>query len=149
MKICGTCKKERPLSEFSLRYGKPQFNCKECHSAYRKEHYGRNRQKYIDKATRNKDVYARQYYEWLSKQFCADCGISDIRVLEQDHLGDKESNISTLVGRVRLSTMMKELEKCETVCANCHRIRTITRGGWIKQEYCVGTDLEHKYATLT
>lgn len=135
MKICGTCKEEKDESEFSLKFGKPQYNCKVCHSAYRKEHYNKNKQKYIDKASKNKQKYVREYYDWLSQRSCVDCGISDTRVLEQDHLEGKETNIAKLVGNVKLATMMKELEKCETVCANCHRIRTITRGGWIKQEY--------------
>lgn len=136
MKICGTCKQEKPLDEFSLRYGQPQFNCKVCHAAYRKKHYQENRSKYIDKARRNELEYKRQYYEWLSTKSCTDCGISDIRVLEQDHLGDKEYNISAKIGGITLEAMMPELNKCEVVCANCHRIRTITRGGW-DREYSV------------
>lgn len=135
MKICGTCKEEKPISEFSLKKGKPQYNCKECHSKYRKAHYENNKQKYIDKAAKNKKAYAREYYDWLSGKCCADCGTTDIRVLEQDHLKDKKFNISLLIGRVRLSTMMEELNKCEIVCANCHIIRTGERAGWLKQEY--------------
>jgi len=130
MKVCGTCNKEKSIGEFSLKHGKPQYNCKECHKEYRKNHYETNRQKYIDKAKRNKEEYRKQYFEWLSTKSCVDCGVSDIRVLEQDHLRDKEYNVSSRIGRLTLEAMMPELDKCEIVCANCHRIRTIDRGGW-------------------
>ena len=137
MKVCGTCGEQKGLDEFSLRYGKPQYNCKKCHSEYRKKHYEENKKKYLDKAKRNTEEYRKQYYEWLSTKSCVDCGISDIRVLEQDHLRDKEYNISSKIGGLTLEAMMPELNKCEVVCANCHRIRTINRGGW-----------DRSYATL-
>ena len=120
---------------FNKKHGKPQAVCKVCHSIYRKQHYQDNKQKYIDKAAKNKDTYRSEYYVWLSTKSCIDCGNSDIRVLEQDHLGDKLFNIATMVGLVPLKTLMKELNKCEIVCANCHRIRTVTRGGWSKSKF--------------
>lgn len=132
MKICGTCKIKKELSDFSVKYGKPQFNCKKCHSKYRKKHYEKNKIKYIEKAKKNSEKYRKQYYEWLSNKSCADCGISDIRVLEQDHIDGKSYNISSKVGSVSLDYLMEELNKCEVVCANCHRIRTAERGNWIK-----------------
>lgn len=136
-KVCGTCGVNKQISQFSLKHGSPQYNCKECHSKYRKEHYHSNKQKYIDKAKRNRDLYRREYYDWLSTKSCVDCGNNDVRVLEQDHLENKEFNVSSLVGRRTLKSMIAELEKCEVVCANCHRIRTIERGSWTKSQYAV------------
>lgn len=132
MKICGTCKENKEEKEFSLKKGKPQYNCKSCHSEYRKKHYEKNKEKYIDKASKNKIKYRQEYYDWLSTKQCVDCGNSDIRVLEQDHLENKEFNISSKVGVMSLKSMMDELNKCEVVCANCHRIRTSNRGNWTK-----------------
>jgi hypothetical protein len=134
MKICGTCKNTKDEKDFSLKNGNPQYNCKVCHSEYRKNHYEKNKQKYVDKAAKNKVKYRQDYYDWLSTQSCYDCGISDIRVLEQDHLNDKEFNVSSKVGMLSLSSMMNELNKCQVVCANCHRIRTSTRGNWTRSK---------------
>jgi cytochrome c553 len=52
-------------------------------------------------------------------------------VLEFDHVGEKRTEVSTLVRRgVRLDRISAEIANCEAVCANCHRRRTARRGGW-------------------
>lgn len=63
---------------------------------------------------------------------CVDCGLEDFRVLEFDHLGDKECNVGALFGK-RWSRVEVELKKCELVCSNCHAIRTYERGAvrWV------------------
>ena len=131
MKTCGTCKRELAIECFAKR-GKSgrQSKCKECHAAYRREHYEKNRQKYIDKAAANRKRYRNEYRDWLKQQSCADCGINDYRLLEQDHLRDKLYNIGRGKDGRKLSSLQLELAKCETVCANCHRLRTWARGGW-------------------
>jgi len=59
---------------------------------------------------------------------CADCGITNHIVLDFDHLRDKKYNISRMVhDGFTWKQIKKELEKCEVVCANCHRIRTYLR----------------------
>ena len=59
-----------------------------------------------------------------------DCGENDIVVLEFDHIGDdKLSSISLMISRAASwTTILKEIEKCEVVCANDHRRRTARRG---------------------
>ena len=132
MRTCSTCQIEKDLSSFSKKGTGFQYTCKICHSLYRKEHYDRNRSKYIERASKNRQKYREEFYDWLSKKQCMDCGNSDIRVLQFDHLGDKEFVISSKIGRCTLSSIMKEIEKCDIVCANCHGIRTCERGGWYK-----------------
>lgn len=48
--------------------------------------------------------------------------------MEFDHLGDKKFNVSNFK-KVTSSIIevMKEMDKCDLVCANCHRIRTYKR----------------------
>ena len=62
---------------------------------------------------------------------CADCGYNTHpAALDFDHLQDKTFAISRMVGKRRtMEDIMTEIEKCEVVCANCHRIRTDARRG--------------------
>lgn len=61
---------------------------------------------------------------------CADCGYAEDPVaLDFDHVrGTKIANLATMVGARRpLEQLLEEVEKCDIVCANCHRIRTVVR----------------------
>lgn len=70
-------------------------------------------------------------------------------VLEFDHLGGKEYNVSEPVGQAySLGTIRREIEKCEVVCANCPRRRTFTRGKTFKWRLSIewaarGSNSEH------
>jgi hypothetical protein len=85
--------------------------------------------------------YSRQKLAWVAQykaeRGCSDCGEMDPVVLELDHLdpstkdaklrrGSKWGRHQTMsaLGWKRLFT---EVEKCEVVCANCHRRRTAKR----------------------
>jgi hypothetical protein len=46
---------------------------------------------------------------------------------------EKEYEISKLISGCQLTKLWKELEKCDVVCANCHRERTFgTVAKWLK-----------------
>lgn len=59
---------------------------------------------------------------------CADCGGTFHPVcMDFDHRDPllKVSGISEMIqARLSLDTIMKEIDKCDLVCANCHRLRT-------------------------
>jgi hypothetical protein len=66
----------------------------------------------------------------LKNKPCADCGHSyPPWVMDFDHvIGKKSKNIATMLSAcVPMSEILKEIEKCEAVCANCHRQRTHDR----------------------
>ena len=67
--------------------------------------------------------------EYLKNHPCIDCGNSDIRVLEFDHVrGIKEGNICHSVKNAwSMERLKNEIAKCEIRCCNCHRIVTINR----------------------
>jgi hypothetical protein len=48
-------------------------------------------------------------------------------VLEFDHLGDKLFNIGAVLTYRNWASILAEIEKCDVVCANCHRGRTKKR----------------------
>lgn len=73
---------------------------------------------------------ARKIKEFLAeyklKKGCKDCGYNQHHsALEFDHIeGEKSLNISFAKS---ISQALKEIEKCEVVCSNCHRVRTYNR----------------------
>lgn len=71
-------------------------------------------------------------YNYLSTHPCVDCGETDIRVLDFDHIDtvNKKANISQLISRTNWKHLKKEIAKCEVRCANCHRIKTAKQLGW-------------------
>ena len=152
--ICTVCNQEKPITEFNWRdkaKGRRHRSCKSCHSAYRRSHYLDNRQKYIEKAKRINRKYRettgreiqRFVYEYLRKHPCVDCGETNPIVLDFDHVrGKKRESIAVLMhNRASMATIKAEIAKCEIRCANCHRIRTATMGGWWITEF-VNNDVE-------
>lgn len=62
---------------------------------------------------------------------CHDCkNYFPAAVIEYDHIGKhkKRACIARMVNDgLGLKTIIKEIQKCEPVCANCHRLRTTKR----------------------
>ena len=76
----------------------------------------------------NKQQIKKRLAEIKEKSRCFDCGVSNHIVLDFDHLRDKKYNISRMVhDGFSWKAIKKEIEKCQVVCANCHRIRTHNR----------------------
>lgn len=126
-KRCPKCERVLPSSKFnkdSNRADGLNPYCKECHAIYRKEYYQKNKDK------RQKQVYKRRekIREWFNsykkKLKCNRCGFDHIAALDFHHKDDnKEYNISEIVsGGYSKETILKEIEKCEVLCRNCHAI---------------------------
>lgn len=93
-----------------------------------KKHYEANKQFYL---ARNKK-YRSEIREFVrnikESKPCSDCNQNyPYYVMDFDHLEKKEHNISFLAATGRIGKLKLELEKCEVVCANCHRIRSHSR----------------------
>ena len=61
---------------------------------------------------------------------CIDCGLTDIRCLDFDHLPEfkKAGNLAAFVnGGWSIERLQTEIDKCVVRCANCHRIKTAER----------------------
>lgn len=64
---------------------------------------------------------------------CADCGYRAHAIaLDFDHLpGSKKiAGVAALANASKTKRMLLEIEKCEVVCANCHRVRSLSRGDY-------------------
>jgi hypothetical protein len=60
----------------------------------------------------------------LKNKPCKDCGVRyPYYVMQYDHVGEKKFQLSKAWGKAH-STILKEIENCELVCANCHAERT-------------------------
>lgn len=138
MKACIKCGDTKPLNQFrdrKLKSGKSVKNnkCIECLKAYSRQHYKHNPKMYGGKTSQRRTIAQHQMLNYLSNKSCFDCHNTDFRVLEFDHISNKKMNVSSMVaGGYAWSTILSEIQKCEIVCANCHRIRTFRRSNSYK-----------------
>lgn len=133
LKTCASCGVSRSISEFALRSHRASLDnrCRACRAAYQKEHYERNRNVYVARSRRRRVRIRRERFLWLLDHLaahpCVDCGESDPRVLEFDHLSDKSFSIGTWFSQRNWDALLREIQKCDVVCANCHSRRTSER----------------------
>jgi len=105
----------------------------EKRKAYAREHYARNKPKYLLTAKSHRQETREKIRGIIAETKavpCMDCGGSfPVVCMDFDHRdpGTKNHNVSDLVkvGSVRI--LEEEIAKCDIVCANCHRIRTAAR----------------------
>jgi hypothetical protein len=131
---CGRCGEVKSIDQFAWRRKRKRQRdnmCAPCRSAYGREHYLANRQRYIDAEAQRKRARAESRTRWLIEFFrnhpCVDCGEQDPIVLEFDHLRDKVFEVMNQFASRNWREILDEIEKCDVVCANCHRRRTARR----------------------
>jgi len=79
-------------------------------------------------ASYNKQQFKQRLKEIKENSGCVDCGETNHIVLDFDHLKNKKYGISRMIhDGFSWQAIKKEIEKCEVVCSNCHRIRTHER----------------------
>jgi hypothetical protein len=133
---CGRCGEFNPAAEFAWRRkarGQRDNMCRPCRSAYKREHYEKNRKRYIEQARMRKEMLrverTRYLLEYFTSHPCVDCGEQDPVVLEFDHLDDKLFTIGQSLPYRSWQSILDEIAKCEVVCRNCHRRRESRRSG--------------------
>lgn len=132
-KVCKTCKEEKEDSDYRTTFtGHVKLHCRACEKKYNRNKYLKDREKRISRQLVTNAKRKADYQEYMTSYYldnpCADCGTTDFRVFENDHVhGAKRWDIAAMVTCSRES-LISELAKTEVVCANCHRIRTMTRG---------------------
>ncbi len=104
----------------------------------RAQAYQRDRYKRVGHGrNRSRNLFARSSRKWAyacvivykRQSGCSDCGLDDPRRLEFDHRPEEDKSFTIGVdGRdVSPKRLWEEMEKCDVVCANCHRLRTWDR----------------------
>ena len=106
---------------------------KEQKAAYQKAWYEKNKAKHIANVSARKKMVVEKVREFVRELKestpCADCHKNyPSYVMDFDHLGDKEYPIANMIQQgYDIASVQREIDKCEIVCSNCHRIRTHAR----------------------
>lgn len=135
MKTCSKCKESKALEEFNKRSASPDGRnawCKVCLKNYERERYQNG-----DRARkeRNRDIQLTRkrvaLWTLLKESECKNCGNKDPEVLEFDHREptEKSFDVSEMMWSHSWESILTEIAKCDILCANCHRKRTIQQFG--------------------
>lgn len=130
-KACSKCKLDKPITEFNFKQraiGQRHSYCRDCGKELTRSHYKRKKRDYLD---RNLRAYAERRRMVVEAKLrpCADCGIQyPYYVMDFDHRDGalKEFALNS-VHRITKRSILREIAKCDVVCANCHRERTHQR----------------------
>lgn len=117
---CSVCKK-RPREVNGY--------CKPCKNAYYKQQRKDNPEPFRAYNSKSKNKRRAVIYKAKSKP-CADCGLTYLPCQMQfDHTNpaNKVATVNQLYQSSAISEVLKEIKKCEVVCANCHALRTYLR----------------------
>ena len=116
-KVCSLCKVEKDISEFTRKHDKPFPYCRAC-------------------------LYLFQIKRWNTRKIeaikylggkCIDCGLVDHPVCYDFHHRDpklKEVDWGELKIR-KWSSITQELDKCDLLCAICHRKKHLRSDIWV------------------
>jgi|TARA_R110000744_G_scaffold203446_3_gene322298 hypothetical protein len=109
------------------------YKKKEDQAASSKKHYEANKAKVKARSKERNGTQREKNRDYIKQHKrenpCVDCGEKNIVLLEFDHVrGIKSANLSNMVrGAYGLTSIRREIAKCEVRCANCHRLITHNR----------------------
>jgi NAD-dependent dihydropyrimidine dehydrogenase PreA subunit len=94
-----------------------------------KRWYDNNKQTQIERVKKQQQKIADEIKQYKESIPCHDCEtFYPHYIMDFDHtLDNKSGNVSTLMRRGSRKQVWEEIDKCELVCANCHRARTYNR----------------------
>jgi hypothetical protein len=139
-KLCLSCREYKEEDEFTWKYkslGIRATSCRECVKPFRKKWYEGNKQTHLENVKERKDAartVAREYvWNYLLSHPCVECGESDPVVLEFHHRAGKEKAVGVLISTgYSVAKIQSEIDKCDVLCANCHRRLTMKERGWFR-----------------
>jgi len=134
---CCRCKEALPRDSFGGITKRNDY-CKICKRQREKDYRQLNSEKIrLCNNTAAKRRYlknAELLCKYLNDHPCIICGESDLIVLDFDHRdrSTKKHAISDLIHVWAWENILTEIEKCDILCANCHRRKTAKEFGWYK-----------------
>lgn len=134
MKLCSRCKEAKEEDCFNWKNrqnGVRHGHCRECQKKYQKAYYWSEAHDHyvaqnVENKRRRRNELKAQIKQYLEQHPCVDCGESDIRVLQFDHVrGVKKDAVTAMIQHCwSMELIQEEIAKCEVRCANCHMRRT-------------------------
>lgn len=136
-RVCKDCRKEIAKIKYSVdpepykhRVKKWQNNHSNLVILYKRK-WNNQHPNYFSERHRVLVATKRDIINKIKTGPCSDCERNFNPVcMDFDHLphNPKRANISVLIGgSCTVEYLVTELDKCELVCANCHRLRTLSR----------------------
>lgn len=111
--------------------------CKACVIA-KVSAWGKNNKDKVNLKDRKARASLSAWVNSLKEAPCTDCGVQYPPVcMDFDHLPGTEKIMDLATARARKwskGKILAEIDKCELVCSNCHRIRTANRKGVMSDE---------------
>ena len=98
---------------------------KQYNKEYHKKYYQKNKKKKIAQAKRSNQMARKRNVELVSsykkEKGCSICNENRPWCLDLHHLKDKKKSISKMANKGwGWKTILKEIEKCQVLCRNCH-----------------------------
>lgn len=139
---CTKCEIDKEDSDFTKRKSGSLYAwCKICHAKHKKETREKNLKRSNERVQELRAIKRKERQEYVFNYLlnhpCVKCGEADPVVLEFDHRDPttKAYNISNLVSyALSFETLTTELNKCDVLCANCHRRKTASQFNSFKIE---------------
>jgi len=142
-RVCRICDQEGPMSDFLVSGCKGRI-CAKCRYSRGMERQRQRRstpagraryREYQRAASRRSYQRLKKFLDELRSKPCTDCGGTFPSVcMEFDHRDGRGSGLTvTTAAGGSMATLLAEIERCDLVCANCHRIRTAAQrnsGAW-------------------
>jgi hypothetical protein len=121
---CYLCPGDKTLQEMTQTSQKP-YICKVCKREESKKSYQRNKLTYQARAPRRR-FESRNMITKLKSEPCVDCKTKfHFCQMDFDHRDPTEKRLPiSRMGLMGINSILKEIAKCDLVCANCHRDRT-------------------------
>jgi hypothetical protein len=125
-KKCSRCEETKIISDFNRRGKGYQGYCRDCSNIVKKQHYLNNKQDYINKAKKVRKKTKDTIADIKAKAGCLYCEESHPACLDFDHRDPEEKLFGICEGIASgysIKKLLKEIDKCDVVCSNCHRKR--------------------------
>jgi hypothetical protein len=136
MKKCGKCGLAKPLEAFHRRGSGRQAWFRVCRREYDRSYHAANATLRRQQARRRHQQFVRWYQALKTDTPCADCGLTfHPAAMNWGHLPGthKIADVGTLATQHSYGAVLREIEKCELVCANCHAVRSYERRRGVAQ----------------
>jgi hypothetical protein len=133
MKYCNKCKRNLETISFARNRSKKDglaSTCKECNISAQKKYYSKNSEYYKNRSAILKKNIREKIRSLKAGSPCLDCGVRyPSYVMQFDHISNNKNFSIGNADRLGISeqVVLKEIDKCELVCANCHCQRTHDR----------------------